>query len=431
MDPSTRISSKSLEIPLEKNSLATEQFNSHLEQAESIFKEGPLNDANKQLILKQLDQSYRAAVELYSSNKLPPDFHIKAERLFFLGGKCYYNADMVKSLHLFQASVLMSFIKLGLIPDKGQSRIWAHASLEEFHRSFRLESMGQELGLFTDLDQLVCKSTPTYLLQKIPQERLLDIGRLFQNWGACCQNIADLKSNTSENINRFKAVYGFAKICFQQSAQHATDATLRKDALWESASLQYNTGRFLHYLEKSDVEGALATLDEVKPFLDDEGTSGRAQQLRAQIHNITMIETNKLAEKEPDPEKKASMKAKCYAEVSKALEIAVATPGFNDFLKHMFYNNKASFALEIKSTDYEMIGNCVKKATDYAKKENLNDVYYATFFINAAKLSMRMGNTKEALEHLEVADQINQKYADQSADMQAKVKKLKEEIFST
>lgn len=430
MDHSARVSGGSPRVhtPASGTPLEVEVFNTHLNNADAIYNSGNLNNTNKQAILRELDVAYRAMAQLYTRNQQPADFNEKATKLFFLAGKCYYNADMVKSLHSFQAAVFMSFTKLGIIEDRGQSRIWAHASIDEYLRGFQSEP----LGMFTDLDTLVCHSTSTFLLEKIPPEKLLEIGRLFQNWGACCQNIAVFREANPENTNRFKGVYGFAKTCFEQFAHQTHDAALRKDARWEVASLLYNTGRFLHYLEyPGDVQGAMATLNQMLPFLEDEGLSVRAQVKRAQVHNITMIETNKLAEKETVEDTKRAMKAKCYDEVCKAVSIAEATSGFDDFLKHMFYNNKASFALEIGVTDYEMIGQCVQKATAYARSEKLNDVYYATYFINAAKLSQRQGNVREALEHLETADQICREYANEGADLQAKVKKLKDELLRT
>lgn len=372
-------------------------------------------DSDKETLKAYLGSVYSDLHLRYfkANTVLPKALEKTAARMFFLMGRCLYGGNMVASQRMFQLSVTILGNDVFKVP-----------SLRHCDQLKNLPQTLDNSPEFDQMDKFIMGTSAADLVERVSKmsyERAFALADSIRQVGATYQNIDSFKSD----LPRFEKYFGVPKAVFAKLDT--------PDSRWEVADLIYNTGRLIHYLgNPGDVQGALQTLDEMLPYLEKEGDTLRAQVKRAQIHNITAIEMNKIQPRDAQ-HKQAILKSQ-YASMSKASEIASVTPGFNAFLKIMFLNNKARSALDCAeagvavATDKE-IGQWFEEVLTTIKSENYNHYYHGAFVSSAARLAIREKRKQDALALLDLAQTINAKYPASSADLQKRVDDLRKEAL--
>lgn len=388
-----------------------------LGQAEAIFKRfDTASPSDKKLMSEQLSVAYRM-LHLTSKNhdKLSPKLEQTAARICYLYGRSLYGGDMESSRQMFQLSLHIQMI--------GSRALNSPTAL--FNSCINLEELPKRLAenpeLFNPLDRYLMTAAVDIVVADVSYKsrQPFSVAENLRWLGHTYQNIT--KYRTSEHTPRFEKIYNTAKAILVKINT--------KDSRWEIGQIIYNTARFIHLLKHpTDVQGALATLKTVLPFLEEEGESLRALKLRAQIHNITMIELGKITPKTPE-EKAAILKQK-YDEVTKAFDLLNGT---GDPLVTMFMSNRARCALDclqagIKVPSIETITDWSSTVLGVIKEQGYDHYYHASYLITAARIAMHNGDKAAAEAHLDQAEVVNRKFPDSSKDYQDQVEALRKEI---
>lgn len=319
----------------------------------------------------------KADIKLIYEKTLEKGESKKAAELLYMYGRLIYGGDMEQSSNFTMAAIQAELT--GTFPTK-------FADIQNHD--------------FKEIDPL---------LEKAKKSSSMNVAVYLRWYGHACQNIPNRIKK--ENADRFEAIYGTAIDILKKVNS--------KDSNWEIGQILYNTTRFLHsFKHPDDVKGALATLAQLVPYLDKEGKSLRAQQLRAQIANITAIETSRLKPQTPELLK---VQYDCYIRAS---EIAEETEGFDPFLKTLFLSNKARMALELHTSapvaTLDEMGNWVEKVVLYIKEQNYNHFYYATFLFNASLIEKARGNSAKQKELLRAAEKVCDKFPNTNGTTQVK-----------
>lgn len=383
------------------------EINNALAAAEVVFKNfDTASQEEKQKMQHHLGEAYKAFHNEYvkEKGKLSLPLEQQAARIFYLYGILLYGGDMVKAKKLFCLSLAL---QLGHTLER--ARVRTFVPKPHLTPCNTLEGLlTLDLGITLSVSHELLTDSSNEELAKmvltkntIQQEAFVFAETMF--WvGATYQNIDQYKTI----LPLFEKYFGLPKLLFAKIDT--------PESRWKVADIIYNTGRHIHLLKHpGDIQGALATLDEVTPYLDAEGQSLRAQVKRAQIHNITAIEWSKKVP-QSDTEKKQFLELQ-YRETLKALKIAESTPQFYSFLKIVFTNNAARIALnclnaQISVTDIPQIDKWMAIVMKDMEKSNFDHYYHASFVLNAARIEIYKNNKQKAKDLLDHAEVIAKKY---------------------
>lgn len=389
----------------------SKKFQGHLEAASlsfGLFERVPSDKTN---FNKHLDLAYQELYQTYKTDKnffeQPKNLEMVSQ-LFFLFGRSEYGSNMEEARRYFQASLHITLLAHQLTQNN---------ELETLFRSESLKDNLSYTSCINDLPEKLLSDVKTdKVLNLANKNQLFELASLLRWLGHACQNINDLNINEE----RFKKIYGLAKEANQTVIDKASDYELRKEANWEMAELLYNTERFMHHFSKpTDVEGKLKLLDNVKPYLNEEGNTARRQAKMAQILNIQAMGYSDLAVSDGEHDN-------CFKLSSEALKIAETTESFDPFLLNMFRNNHIAFALRAKKTNFDELNMQMKIVLEYAKDHP--HYYNAIYFVGAARLQFVQGKITEALMLLDIAEKVANLSPQNAAGALSSAKKLRDEI---
>ncbi len=359
-------------VILVKRCLEEPQDSRFLRTKERFENLANLKESEKNVLKADIKLIYEKTLEIGDSKK--------AAELLYMYGRLVYGGDMGQSSNFTMAAIKAEIT--GTFPAK--------LADIQYHD-------------FKEIDSL---------LEQAKKSSSMNLAVYLRWYGHACQNTPDRIKN--ENADRFEAIYGTAIDILKRVNS--------KDSNWEIGQILYNTTRFLYSFKKpGDVEGALGTLRKLIPYLDNEGKSLRAQELRAQIENITAIETSRI---KPQTMELLKVQYACY---TRAYEIASETAGFNPFLRNLFLNNKARIALELVLKNATVV-NIMEIAcwfdevVRYVKEENYNHYYHATFLFNASLLEKVRRNSNKQKELLTAAIEVCDKFPNTPGTSELKAK---------
>lgn len=260
------------------------------------------------------------------------------------------------------------------------------------------------------LDDLLTRSKDVVqdVISKWP-EQIFDIAEITNSIGKAYLNLAKTK-NDCERVEKF---LGIARELFSHLDT--------PDSRWEMAKTFYNTGMRIYYLKNpNDVEGALATYKELDLYLQAEGLSLRAQLLRADILNENVVQRSKHF-RQLSATDLLKMHQRCFVDISKAVEIADQTPGFDDSRKIRFMNNKVKVVLQCLYAGLDVatmaeVGVWVEGILNFLKQEKYNHHNHVVYACNAALYEIMNKNQQKAQMHLNLAEWINAKFPSHSVD---------------
>lgn len=409
------------------------QFTQHMADAETMYKEfGSISSSEKEGMHKSLCEAYKLYTELAAlpETERLPNADNQLARLLFLEGRYLYGGPFLEASHLFNVALLLQLQGEGtntLLTDDFRKDLASAPDLETLIKTL---AKRHESGTLPKLDVWLDRNT---LKLTDKPELALQVGIGMRWLGHCYQNVKDTNQRTPQNIARFRCIYGDVHEILKPIAE-STGKPIHKEANWELAELHYNTDRFMHWMEHpEDTKGAVKCLEKVIPYLNIEGDTPRAHRLNAQIRNILAIEGAK--ERSEDPSKVEGYLAltkTCFDNVSKACSLA-EKDGFDRFLKHMFLNNRAAFALDslergTQLAEMDAIAIWSKQAVDYARTENFNHVYHSTFLTCAARVAMQKNEFETAKRLLEEAVGVCTKFPNSSTDTLTKIEALKQKL---
>lgn len=400
-----------------------------LNEAEKIYQSPSMStQVSKEAMLQHLSNAYRSFQEIKGRcQHIPSDLENEASRIFFLYGKCLYGGDMQASRRMFELSLTIQFIGLKTLNQAVVPPLLSD-NLESLPKQFPTDT--KTLDPLKDLLINTPRSVIVDTAKTQSKESAFHFAATMRWLGATYQNIDSFRGK--ENAPLFDKVYGVASDVWKEIALQGDDQW-KKDCHWEVAQIIYNTERFRHYLKHpDDVKGALDTLKGVEPYLAAEGNSLRAQQLRAQIQNITAREIATLSP--ADPKEKLENLKLCYEAFSKAEQIAASTPEFDPFLRILFLNNKAAQALECLEqgcpvASIDEVRGWMNQVVETVEKEKYNHAYHAGFMANAARCEIYEQRWDNALSYLSKAESITDMYPDSSAETKKKIETTRLKLF--
>jgi hypothetical protein len=404
-------------------------FNLHLAKAETTYQTLSLDvQENKEALVYNLSEAYKSLQTIKSNHEqISNDLKNKISRIFFLYGKSLYGGNMQDTRRMFELAFTAQLFSLNafnkhVIPNLTEN---LQDLPKQFPADYSSSSHMHDFLMSTSDDNLVS------IAQKEGKEHAFNIAATLRWAGATYQNIDSFC--TKEHAPLFEKVYGVASKIWEDIALKG-DESWKKDCHWEIVQIIYNTERFRHYLQNpNDVKGALEKLQKIEPYLAAEGNTLRAQQLRAQIHNIKGIDISKLIT--TDPQEKLENLKSSYESTAKAEEIAASTPEFNPFIRIMFLSNKATRALTCLKegspvADINEIRGWFNQVLTAIEKEKYNHYYHAFFLINAAKCEIHDQAWEKAHEILNKAEEIANMYPDSSAEANKATQELRLQIKS-
>lgn len=412
-----------------------DSLNLSLSCAEKLFKKiSTATPEEKEFLGNHLKESYFQLCQLCKLNKdqIPKDLHETAARLFYLYGRIVYGGDMEQSSQMFQLSLTLQLVKLNVLDDKVLPRLTKCDRL-----ALLPETLTNERSAFKQLNDILTTTTEKELItymQNQGNEKAFITADTLRHLGYTWQNHDDY--DKPENLELFKKIYGSAKQVFINIDT--------QDSHWEVAQIIYNTARYLILLkDEKNIKGAMEALKELVPYLEKEGKSLRAQVLRAQIHNITMINYSKIIPQSKE-EHLENLQTQ-YKEMLSAMEISENTPDFNAFLKTMFRNNRSRLGLELLEAGkpvetIEQIEDWMVKNTNEYKgvlktieEANYDHYYHCGYVCNAARIALHKSLTSSTFEfldqaqiYLDLALKIANKYPNNNAEDLKKIKSLNE-----
>lgn len=386
-------------------------------RAETIYKNlATATKADKDAMGADLEAAYTETIGVLSAMNgtfadEKPLLH-KLSRILFLEAKRLWAGNMEEILTLFQGAFLLKTTKNAFKDDLNADKIFTSSSSLNslYKRPVNSKHSFDRMSLFTSYS---AKENIKWVTETFP-DQIFELAEMINSIGGTYQNISKHK----DNLNLLEVYFDTAKGLFQHIDT--------PDSRWEIACIIYNTGRPIHLLKHpGDVEGALATLKEMDPYLQAEGNSLRAQTKRAQILNICVIERAKLLPTLSPSDKSAHILS-FFVDTSKALEIAEQTPGFDIFLKTLFMNNKVKWALECLKdeqavTTMQKVGVWVEDLLDVMKQNDYDHYYHSIFACNAARYEILNNNQQKAMKYIGLAETICEKYPASSADLQKSI----------
>jgi len=309
-------------------------------------------------------------------------------KILHMYGRCLYGGDMRKSSEVFRRSMATQLDILEHCKTLPESVTPISVSDDD------LMQVAERVDLKSQHDE-------AFLLAKT----LRWLGHSYQNIDAMAKK---------DNLQLFKRIYGLARSILENIPL--------KDANWEIGQLIYNTERFLHSLEYSeiDVRQFLKTLHiEMAPYLEKEGESLRGQVLRAQLHNISAVYLRDV--QCADEQEEAQLLQQQYTEVVEARRIATGTPGFNPFLQILFLHNSANLALKCLDKkcpvqSLEEITASLNQMMHEMKEQQFDHCYYPGMCITAARAALKSQNHEEAKKILVLAERLCDSFKDSCQD---------------
>ncbi len=329
------------------------------------------------------------------------DFKVKPEKdsfelakIFYLYGRAIYGGDMVAPHNILKLSTAfqlagMKILDVTLLP-----------SLDE---CLELEQVAQ----------LQCPDVVDELLMQGDAEVLGDHAEAFSfarslRWQLHTeQNLKDL----SKNLVRLEKLYGLAR-AIQEKVN-------TPDSRWEVAGIIYNGERWLvSQKNPEDIDKALAVLDRLKPFIEEENGSIRSQLVEAQTGNMR----SKLL-----GDKMNALLLERFAETSQAAGVAasLAAQGGDKFLATLFKSNLIKVGLDCLNHNLEVTN--LTELNGYAntiwsdmEKDKYSHFYYPMFLMNIAQLSIFQGKSFEASKFLNKAEEVNNNFSQNESFEQVK-----------
>lgn len=404
-----------------------EWLTSFMSQSEALFKNLSIaTPEEKSILCSSLHESYNELHQLckLNHNQLPKDLHQTAARLFYLYGRVVYGGDMEKSSQMFQLSLTLQFVELNALDSNVLPCLTKCEKLALLPET--LTNDRSTFKRFNDIISTKSEKELTWLMQNQDEKNAFITADTLRHLGYAWQNHDDY--DKIENLALFEKIYGSAKQVFI-----GIDT---QDSHWEVAQIIYNTARYLIFLkDEKNIKGAMDALKELVPYLEKEGKSLRAQILRAQIHNITMINYSKIIPQ--NKEEHLEILQIQYKEMLSAMEISENTTDFNAFLKTMFRNNRVRLALELMQAQapietLEKIDERMAEVLETIEKTGYDNVYYCGYVCNAARIELYRAESSKnaesldkAFHYLELATSIANKYPSNNTDYLKAINMLK------
>lgn len=358
--------------------------------AENIFaKFGTADASQKNQMVDYLNQAYQK-IDLdnleNSSTRLK-----QISRIYYLYGRRLYGGDMLKSSKMFEASLMAKALDIKAVDSFTLPKI---SSLEAFADELTKNQAQADLPTLISGIEWEGKMTQQSEAENFQMaEKLRWLGHSYQNISTF---------NKPENAKLFEKIYG--------AATSILEKINTKDADWEIGQIKYNTTRFVHLLNNpGDALGSLQTLKEIEKYLEKEGSTVRAQTLKAQILNIIAVTSFKITKGQASSE----LLEEYYRGISKAVDIANSTQEFdNNFLKDMFSFNKASMAYDCHKAgksveDIEQIEKAFDDIYKGMEKEEFKHDYYPGYLKTMAQFKSDIGKPEESKMLLEKAEDIS------------------------
>lgn len=406
----------------------------HLERAEKLFKDfNTATQADKQEITSHLSKAFEELQKICKTTggTIPVPLLNTAARIFYIYGRCVYGGNMEASRQMFQLSLAIQLIGLRVLDPKSLPSLKDCGDLESFpkHLSETTKAFGKDFD-----EHLFAFTSPEFAqaVAKGGKEHAFSIATALRWLGHSYQNLDEFK-NVNEAI-RFEKIYGHAIETLRGIHSH--------DANWEIVEILYNTTRFMLYLKDSEnYEGALKKMEEILPYITEEGPTVRGEQLLAQTHNIATIDRGNIisaiekGERVPkDPNEKIQLLEQQLKDISQAVRVAEANPGINPKLKDMFIKNRTAIQITclqagmILETPVDDIRSSIQDGLKKIYDEDFSHYYDAGDLIVAARFEFSQGNIPAALAYLAKADEINEKFSLSSAVLQERAKTLRDKI---
>jgi len=374
-----------------------------------------------------------AFVSLKSLKTMSKEMQCVAVRMFYIYGKVLYGGPMDKSGDMFRTALTIKLLGMNLIGPEEYRKI-------KPHDVFSVMKMSDTLDAFTDKDRNTFTSNValySYIFNKsskfLLQHNDSNVDALANDPQGylIAQAIADQAranfntdyymvinpSTIGDVTNHFEKTYGLARRVFEKIAKETTDPKVAADSRWEVACIIYDSSRFFYQLKQGypeklnakQVEESIATLDELKPYIDAENGSERAIGKEAQIFNISMILMDNL---DPNDEiEKQNHLKKMYGLVCKALEFSDRTPSLSPFQRTLYKNNKASVALKCLKAGLEVaksteIGQLTGEVIKSVESDPYSHYYNVTFLLTGARYNALIGNPTEVERLVKLAEDV-------------------------
>ena len=319
------------------------------------------------------------------------EFKVKPEKdsfelakIFYLYGRAIYGGDMVAPHNVLKLSTAFQLVGMEKLD------VTLLPSIEECEE---LEQVAQ----------LQCPVVVDELLMNGDAEVLGDHAEAFSfasslRWQLHTeQNLKGL----SKNLDRLEKLYGLAR-AIQEKVN-------TPDSRWEVAGIIYNGERWLvSQRDPKDIDKALAVLDRLKPFIEEENGSIRSQLVEAQTANMRA----KLL-----GDKVNALLLERFAETSKAAGVAagLAAQGGNKFLATLFKSNLIKVGLDclnqnLQVTNFTELNGYADSVLSDMEKDQFSHFYYPMFLMNIAQLAIFQGRRDIALVGLNKAEEVNNNF---------------------
>lgn len=189
------------------------------------------------------------------------------------------------------------------------------------------------------------------------------------------------------------------------------------DSKWRIVHLLFKTCRALHlFKHPGDLKGALAALDEIKPFIAAEGNSLRAKGIRINIIDINRREREKLCRTLPHSERIIEYR-KSFEEACEAVQIIETIPNYDKKRKWHFLSFRIHYALYCNKTRQNVIawkevGSWVDAYMKIMRQENFKYERFILSALDAATYGLRCKPklVQHALGSYKIALQIYEKF---------------------
>lgn len=395
-----------------------------LEAVEKIFADTAWGSKKKEMT-EQLSSAYSALHEICTKEKGLSNTHESAAaRIFYIYGRVLYGGGFKASLSMFQLSLNIQLVSCKVLGAQTLTSIAAKGHSLEALPGELIGAAVQDAQSYIDvpdfkeLNAKLMETDVKTASAALGNDKAFQVAETLRWMGHSYQNINVF--NSAEYSPRFEKIYGLAFGILM--------ALNTKDSLWEAGQIVYNTSRFVHRLKADPktmettegIQGMLKTMDPLQGILEAEGKSVRAQTLRAQIKNITMIELEKVKctdAKEAIANKKAALVA-----TQEALAIAESTEGFDPFLKTMFRNNVAQRAFELLQLDQpiltpQQIAPLFQKTLAEIESTGHDHSYHARYLLNAAKFECHQKNREGCNALIDKTIQVIKKFPESTKDV--------------
>lgn len=253
--------------------------------------------------------------------------------------------------------------------------------------------------------------------------------------------VQNIKADRMQLLQDLNFVYEPSLQAFDELRKQNIDPVIARNADWEHGQLCYNADRKLyelaHPVKDDDLKGKvdsykhqITILERYKPYVEREGKTRRGAELQSQLYNMRALllsEISSLESKIPElkrtPEDAEATRKECADLIKKALDLAYSDPNFNHHLRGNYTNNLVHFTPTVEEKEA-----LIKRATDYAAKQDFNNYYHASYYLTAVKFYISQNKLDLAGQFLKTAEFINAKYPQQSLDLQKIAAALREKI---